>query len=100
MPSSALKAKQLLGILSCEPPNSDLHNFIGNFAYQPVAGAPSLNAQGCRSVLASPERLSTLYLDWICVLPFVQGATGQGGRPQHYHTLPFRRPLSSSTEAL
>ena len=46
MPASALKAKQLLGILSCEPPNSDLHNFIGNFAYQPVAGAPSLNTQG------------------------------------------------------
>ena len=64
MPTSALKAKQLLGILSCEPPNSDLHNFIGNFAYQPVAGAPSLKAQGCRRVSASPEGFATVYLDW------------------------------------
>lgn len=40
MPDSAQGAKQLLGILSCEPPNSDLHNFIGNFAYLPKAGEP------------------------------------------------------------
>ena len=56
MPTSATKAKQLLGILSCEPPNSDLHNFIGNFAYQPVAGAPSLSAQGLMRASASPQR--------------------------------------------
>lgn len=40
IPSSALEAKRLLGILSCEPPNSDLHNFIGNFACQPKSGEP------------------------------------------------------------
>lgn len=46
IPSSALEAKKLLGILSCEPPNSDLHNFIGNFAYQPKAGTAEVYFQG------------------------------------------------------
>ena len=35
IPDSALEAKTLTGNLSCEPPNSDLHNFLGNFAYRP-----------------------------------------------------------------
>lgn len=38
IPRSAAEAKQLLGILSCEMPNSDLHNFVGNFTYRPKAG--------------------------------------------------------------
>ena len=46
IPSSALEAKKLLGILSCEPPNSDLHNFIGNFAYQPKAGTAEVYFRG------------------------------------------------------
>ena len=46
IPSSAVEAKKLLGILSCEPPNSDLHNFIGNFAYQPKAGTAEVYFQG------------------------------------------------------
>ena len=46
IPSSAVEARKLLGILSCEPPNSDLHNFVGNFAYQPKAGTAELHFQG------------------------------------------------------
>ncbi|BDA48078.1 probable phospholipid-transporting ATPase 7 [Coccomyxa sp. Obi] len=38
MPKSAVEAKQLLGVLSCETPNPDLHNFIGNFSYRPSSG--------------------------------------------------------------
>ena len=73
MPTSALKAKQLLGILSCEPPNSDLHNFIGNFAYQPRAGAPSFNAKGLMRVAASPEGGTTVHSDWTLRQPLLWG---------------------------
>jgi phospholipid-transporting ATPase len=38
MPKSAVEAKQLLGLLSCEVPNPDLHKFIGNFSYRPASG--------------------------------------------------------------
>ena len=40
IPDSALEARRLTGNLSCEPPNSDLHNFLGNFAYRPKGSAP------------------------------------------------------------
>ncbi len=46
IPSSAVEAKRLLGILSCEPPNPDLHNFVGNFAFQPRAGMTVACIQG------------------------------------------------------
>lgn len=38
MPSSAVEAKLLLGVLACEMPNADLHNFNGNYCYRPASG--------------------------------------------------------------
>ncbi len=38
MPKNAVEAKNLLGVLSCETPNPDLHNFVGNFTYRPSSG--------------------------------------------------------------
>ncbi len=50
IPDSALEAKTLTGNLSCEPPNSDLHNFLGNFAYRPKGSQAFLQYLG-RSAL-------------------------------------------------
>jgi hypothetical protein len=44
IPNSAVEAHCLLGILSCEQPNPDLHTFIGNFTYCPSSGAARINS--------------------------------------------------------
>lgn len=55
IPDSALEARRLNGNLSCEPPNSDLHNFLGNFAYRPEGSATqSWGLRAAYTLMACP----------------------------------------------
>ncbi len=59
IPRSAAEAKHLLGILFCEAPNSDLHNFIGNFTYRPITGACVSPARSPLVQTSTPKETKT-----------------------------------------